>query len=80
MNHEKIFELISLRQALLEKLKKLDKEIVEKLNKYNINGNVLADESYPLGYEEEFYEEEFEESEESEESEFGLGGDWWKNN
>ena len=77
MMNEQIFELISLRQAVLKKLKKLDKEIVEKLNKHNINGNTLADERYPLGYEEEYYEEE---PEENEETEFGLGGDWWKNN
>jgi|TARA_Y100000034_G_C6839513_1_gene379683 hypothetical protein len=75
--NEKIFELISLRQAILGKLKKVDKELIEKLNKNNINGNVLADERYPLGYEEEYYEEE---ENENEESEFGLGGDWWKNN
>ena len=76
MNHGKIFELISLRQAILKNLKELDKEIVENLKINNINGDILADESYPLGYadEEDFFEEE------TEENEFGLGGDWWKNN
>ena len=77
MNHGKIFELISFRQLLLGKLKELDKEILEQLKMNGINGEILADEAYPLGYKD---EEDFFEEEETEESEFGLGGDWWRNN
>ena len=77
MNHEKIFELISQRQVLLGKLKKLDKEIVENLNKNN-NGNALVDEAYPLGYDNEEFLVDEGENETDETTEFGLGGDWWK--
>lgn len=81
MNHNKIFELISIRQTLLGKLKKIDNEIIEKLNKYN-NGDVLVDENYPLGYEEDddCEEDDIFFDDEEEESGFGFGGDWWKNN
>jgi len=76
INHGKIFELISLRQALLVSLKELDKEIIEYLKTIGVDGDALADEAYPLGYKD---EEPFEEAE-TEESEFGLGGYWWRNN